>query len=576
MRRVRLWVGGMVLAMVTLLGLPSAPAHANTSRVVMAYYYGWWNHLSWAPARMSDRPPELYEGGNTDVMRRQIQQAKSAGIDGFICTWRYTCAKLLQVAESEGNFKVAFSVDPVGDPTLGSDSAIRTNMREMMGYMSSPAYWNYQGKPVFVFWNDTILPGGRGSLSDWNALRSDIDPNRQQFWLGGGVNFGLLDVFDALHFYDITWEISSGKAMSSYNRKLGEYNSSRGASKPFFATVMPGYDDTRYRNGHYKDRAGGDYYRSSWDNARAYAADVAIITSWNEWFEGSSIEPSNNYGTTYLDITREKIAEFKDPTPPIPSGYADRAIKTLWERADLAVSQQRVARSWVWGPALADGRYEAYNGGTRVVQYFDKARMEINNPAGDRASQWFVTNGLLVTEMINGRIQTGESSYETRSPSTEVLAGDPREINPNAPSYATLAIVTPYQPNKTGEVLRTQLRGGGDLVSITPPVSVANAFYVPETGHNIPDVFWQYLNQQGVVYSDSRYTNAALFDWVFAFGYPISDAYWMQVNIGGVPQWTLVQAFERRILTYTPSNPAGYQVEMGNVGQHYYRWRYGQ
>jgi len=54
----------------------------------------------------------------------------------------------------------------------------------------------------------------------------------------------------------------------------------------------------------------------------------------------------------------------------------------------------------------------------------------------------------------------------------------------------------------------------------------------------------------------------------------MSDAYWMQVNIGGVPRWTLVQAFERRILTFTPSNPAGYQVEMGNVGQHYYRWRY--
>jgi len=46
----------------------------------------------------------------------------------------------------------------------------------------------------------------------------------------------------------------------------------------------------------------------------------------------------------------------------------------------------------------------------------------------------------------------------------------------------------------------------------------------------------------------------------------MSDAYWMQVNIGGVPRWTLVPAFERRILTFTPSNPARYQVEMGNVG----------
>jgi hypothetical protein len=37
----------------------------------------------------------------------------------------------------------------------------------------------------------------------------------------------------------------------------------------------------------------------------------------------------------------------------------------------------------------------------------------------------------------------------------------------------------------------------------------------------------------------------------------------------------LVQLFERRILTYTPGNPRGFEVEMGNVGQHYHRWRYG-
>jgi hypothetical protein len=37
----------------------------------------------------------------------------------------------------------------------------------------------------------------------------------------------------------------------------------------------------------------------------------------------------------------------------------------------------------------------------------------------------------------------------------------------------------------------------------------------------------------------------------------------------------LFQAFERRILTYTPCNEAAFQVEMGNVGLHYYDWRYG-
>jgi hypothetical protein len=115
----------------------------------------------------------------------------------------------------------------------------------------------------------------------------------------------------------------------------------------------------------------------------------------------------------------------------------------------------------------------------------------------------------------------------------------------------------------------------GTFQDITPPANVSYAQYVPETHHNIPDVFRTFLNQTGIIYSGGRYSNGQLFDWVGAFGYPIGDAYWMRTNIAGVAQWSLVQPFERRILTYTPSNTAGYQVEMGNVGQHYYRWRYG-
>ena len=37
----------------------------------------------------------------------------------------------------------------------------------------------------------------------------------------------------------------------------------------------------------------------------------------------------------------------------------------------------------------------------------------------------------------------------------------------------------------------------------------------------------------------------------------------------------LIQAFERRVLTYMPGNPPAFQVEMGNVGAHYRDWRYG-
>ena len=60
-------------------------------------------------------------------------------------------------------------------------------------------------------------------------------------------------------------------------------------------------------------------------------------------------------------------------------------------------------------------------------------------------------------------------------------------------------------------------------------------------------------------------------------GYPITEAFWAkdQVVVGGKKKDVLIQLFQRRALTYTPSNPAAFQVEMGNIGQHYYVWRYG-
>jgi hypothetical protein len=69
--------------------------------------------------------------------------------------------------------------------------------------------------------------------------------------------------------------------------------------------------------------------------------------------------------------------------------------------------------------------------------------------------------------------------------------------------------------------------------------------------------------------------NGLLFDPPFyATGLPITEAYWITVQVAGKPTRVLIQLFERRTLTYNPANPANSQVEMGNVGLEYYHWRY--
>src|SRR6476646_3403846 len=82
------------------------------------------------------------------------------------------------------------------------------------------------------------------------------------------------------------------------------------------------------------------------------------------------------------------------PLAAAPARFADSAFQQLWERTDAPVAAGQAQRSWYWGPSPGASLSEPYSGGktgSRLVQYFDKARMEVNNPQADRGSEWFVT-----------------------------------------------------------------------------------------------------------------------------------------------------------------------------------------
>jgi polysaccharide biosynthesis protein PslG len=55
-------------------------------------------------------------------------------------------------------------------------------------------------------------------------------------------------------------------------------------------------------------------------------------------------------------------------------------------------------------------------------------------------------------------------------------------------------------------------------------------------------------------------------------GYPITEAYWTQMRVSGKDMPVLIQAYQRRVLTYVPDFEPTWQVQQGNVGQHYLEW----
>lgn len=264
-------------------------------------------------------------------------------------------------------------------------------------------------------------------------------------------------------------------------------------------------------------------------------------------------------------------------------GFADPAFQQTWERNDKPVANGLVKRSFYWGPSPGPQEIEPYTegiGGKRLVQYFDKSRMELNNPPGKNASSagaFRVTNGLLTVELVTGKVQIGPTSFVSRYPAEIPLASDTDDTS--APTYASFTGLMAPVSSRVGSASVSYIDRAGRVTqqpNVAPTAEQSIAYFEPSTGHNIPKVFWDFLNATGLVYSDGKLVTDKLSDpWFYASGYPISEAYWAKVKINGQSNTDVyIQPYQRRVLTYVPSFAPEYQVQMGNIGQHYYDWRY--
>lgn len=260
---------------------------------------------------------------------------------------------------------------------------------------------------------------------------------------------------------------------------------------------------------------------------------------------------------------------------------ATPAFQRVWNAQDGPVADEvETRRSWTWGPApISDLLLEPMAespGGQRQVQYFDKSRMEINNPQADPNDPWYVTNGLLPIEMMTGRIQVGFDAFSETEPAQVSAIGDPGTF----PTYAALAPlyespgeVDPVALNRP--VTRLLLANGEFETFTAYQNDPATVLLAGPNGHGVPRGFLDFQNSRGIVYQNGQAVQGQVYSPAFVFGLPVTAAYWVNSQVAGQAMPIMFQVFERRVLTYNPNNPPGARVEMGNVGQHFYRWRYG-
>jgi Glycosyl hydrolase family 99/Bacterial SH3 domain len=314
------------LIALVILGLSSQPVAAQAGRQVWVFYMGFWTPDGWVASEnvLTDTPAEYYDTKNANTAATQIQQARNAGIDAFIANWfgmndtqtTSSLDNLLQQAYQQG-FKIGAAYDLFPSNVAKDKQSVIDSLNWLIANRTThPAYLRFDGKPVIYFAFQENTGFGSGT---WEEIRNTVDPNYNTIWVAEGLNGCCLHggVFDGMYAFNLAWGDPATTATRQFNlmRNQGGYF--------YTATAHPGWDeslvaarDNRPNPSAARNRQDGEFMTRSWNGAISSGSGIILIVSWNEYMEGSHIEPSSTYGSTALDTLRPLIRDWKAGRTP--------------------------------------------------------------------------------------------------------------------------------------------------------------------------------------------------------------------------------------------------------------------
>jgi hypothetical protein len=123
------------------------------------------------------------------------------------------------------------------------------------------------------------------TAADWAAVRPTMPPGVRLFAQTGSVGFAAAARFDGIYTYDIVTYTGD-----KFIRLCTQAHAVHLLCAP---SVGPGYDALRADgDGQSKPRRAGATYDAMWTAALNAWPDGVTITSYNEWGEGTQIEPA--------------------------------------------------------------------------------------------------------------------------------------------------------------------------------------------------------------------------------------------------------------------------------------------
>jgi len=296
-------------------------AQPRPSEPLFAFFYQWFDPSSWNRAKIDYPAIGRYSSDDKSVMREQIDEAKQAGIQGFIVSWKDSVVNtrrlhvLADIAAQE-HFSLAmiyqgldFSRRPLPVAKVVAD--FKTFQTQ---FAANPVFYRLGGKVLTIFsgtWEYShdqvaqVTQGVRARMLVLNTEKSVAGYHR------------IADVTDGDAYY---WSSVNPQTNPTYSSKLAQLSQAIHADgKYWIAPFAPGFDARLVGGSKAVPRNNGATLRTEYNTAIKSSPDMLGLISWNEFSENTYVEPSLHYGRTFLKV----LADLTHTVAPVPSSAAD-------------------------------------------------------------------------------------------------------------------------------------------------------------------------------------------------------------------------------------------------------------
>jgi lipopolysaccharide biosynthesis protein len=319
----------------------------------------WTNVTKALPRYVGHYQPRLpadlgfYDLSHEDTLRRQAKLCRRAGIYGF-CIHNYWFSghevldTPLRILLSNRDIDLPFCLNWANESWSrrwdGSEAEILLKQRydegddlryaeSILAAVSDPRYIRINGRPLIMIYRPGVVPNVRKLIENWRAFfveKGVGDPyvvmpqafgndDPRVFGIDAAAGFpphnGGFELPNDSNFFHLLDRDFKG-VIASFERLADIHRGNRPTEYRLFPGVCPSWDNQARMTGAGRSFYGsspeayGRWLRSAADQAlKAPLADerIVFINAWNEWAEGTYLEPDRHFGFAYLAETRRAV-----------------------------------------------------------------------------------------------------------------------------------------------------------------------------------------------------------------------------------------------------------------------------